>query len=112
MAVALKRIDPTDVPESAKKGVKASAMVASTQSGTQLKRKAAFDTPSSSQSGSSQPSSSQSGSRAAGTRTIVIDDDIEEIVPEEEVKDELYVMMSTNVVGVQYYKGTSCGACF
>ena len=32
------------------------------------------------------------------------EEDVEDF-PEEESRDELYVMLKTNVVGIQYYKG-------
>lgn len=85
MAVGLKRVDAKDVPESAKTAVEAEA------GGAGAKRKA-----------EDAPVAGPSGAR---TRVVRIDEDIEEIVPEEEVKDELYVMVRTNVVGIKYYDG-------
>ncbi|GJE94457.1 SNF2 family N-terminal domain-containing protein [Phanerochaete sordida] len=95
MAVGKRRIDPADVPASAKPP-SAAAAPSTAPAGTQLKRKA-DDAP---QAGPSQPVAAQ----RPGMRTIRVDDDIE-IVQDEEVKDELYVMYKTNIVGVQYYKG-------
>lgn len=98
LAVGLKRVDPADVPPSARPTGSASASAA--PPGTQLKRKA-----------DGAPVPGPSGTQQK-TRTVRIDDDIEEIVPEqEEVKDELYVMMRTNVVGIQYYKGGCMRVC-
>lgn len=95
MAVGLRRIDPRDVPESAKLKAGTATSIPSFSGATQKKRKAT-DEP--------VAGPSQSGG-AARTRVIHIDEDIEEIVPVEEVKDELYVTLRTNVVGVQYYQG-------
>ncbi|EKM54585.1 uncharacterized protein PHACADRAFT_197015 [Phanerochaete carnosa HHB-10118-sp] len=97
IAAGRRHVDPEDVPESAKTASTSVASAAAPAS-TQLKRKAE-NAP---QAGPSQPSASQ----RPGTRTIRVDDDIEEVVPdEEEAKDELYVTYRTNIVGVQYYAG-------
>ncbi|THH01126.1 hypothetical protein EW026_g1525 [Hermanssonia centrifuga] len=102
IAVGLRRVDPVDVPESAKRIVAglnngASSSTSAAPAPTQKKRKATFDA----QPGPSQPRATQGPSASQ----LVEDDEIEEIVPEEESRDELYVMLKTNIVGVQYYKG-------
>jgi SWI/SNF-related matrix-associated actin-dependent regulator of chromatin subfamily A3 len=108
MAVGLRRVDPADIPLSAKHPVAASGGVPgqpSASTSAAQKRKAPESTPQAGPS-RSQPTASQGVRSSGGTRTIRIDDDIEEVVPEqEEVKDELYVSLLTNVVGIQYYKG-------
>ncbi len=35
----------------------------------------------------------------------MVEDEVEEVVPEDQPIDELYFTMRTNVVGIQYYKG-------
>lgn len=65
--------------------------------------------PSSSQPSSSQPSSSQPLRRISGPPLSQIAQPVEEMdmedEPEEESRDELYVMLKTSIVGIQYYKG-------
>ncbi|EMD31673.1 hypothetical protein CERSUDRAFT_88802 [Gelatoporia subvermispora B] len=92
LAVGLRRIDPADVPESAKPLVIPSSSSSPAPSQSQRKRKAEEAALSSSQR--SQSRSSQD--------VIEIDD---EDVPEDEAVDELYVMLKTSIVAVQYYKG-------
>ncbi|KAH8119200.1 SNF2 family N-terminal domain-containing protein [Phellopilus nigrolimitatus] len=105
-AIARKRVDPTDVPESAKSSSITQPTQTSSPVKTQKKRKAdSLAGPSSSQT--RVPSSSQSvndGGTITQGNVIEIDDNDEEY-SEEEPKDELYCMMSSQVVGVQYYKG-------
>lgn len=103
-AITTRRIDPADVPETAKSPdlSQINALTASTQGPTPTKRKAEFQASqvaSSSQTSQSAPRSSQSGNQSYTF------EDEEEDTPEEESKDELYCMLTTNVVGVQYYKG-------
>ncbi|OCH84706.1 hypothetical protein OBBRIDRAFT_891624 [Obba rivulosa] len=94
LAVGLRRIDPADVPENAKPLViPGSATASPAPSQGQRKRKAEEPIPSSSRR--SQPRPSQGA--------IELDD--EEDTPEEESVDELYVVLKTSIVGVQYYKG-------
>ena len=99
MAVGKRRIDPADVPASAKPP--GAAAPDSAHAGTAAKRKA-DDAP---QAGPSQPAAAR-----PGMRTIRVDDEVE-VVQDEEVKDELYVMYKTNIVGVQYYKGKRRDGC-
>ncbi|TFK94573.1 hypothetical protein K466DRAFT_509225 [Polyporus arcularius HHB13444] len=111
IAVSLRRVDSADIPATAKD------LALSTAGPSQKKRRLQYEAslnasqntpPSSSQPSSSQPSSSQPLRRISGpplsqiTQTV---EEPEEDVPEEESKDELYVMMKTAIVGVQYYKG-------
>ncbi|CAL1707747.1 unnamed protein product [Somion occarium] len=123
IAVGLRRVDPADVPASAKPEPAPQAQAAkqangaSTSAGpSQKKRKATFETqsgPSSSQPSSSQPSASQSRSPVSrGLRRITVptatqlaEDEIIEDTGPEEVIDELYCSLKTSIVGVQYYKG-------
>ncbi|KAF7790393.1 hypothetical protein EIP86_001348 [Pleurotus ostreatoroseus] len=125
MAIGLRRVDPADVPASAKAAPPASAGAgagastatpgaAAAAGPSQAKRKAAFEarqasapmpTPSASQPAAG---SSQRPRNLAYTPTAaeIADDEIEEVQPtQEESVDELYTMFNTNVVGVQYYKG-------
>ncbi|KAH9941011.1 SNF2 family N-terminal domain-containing protein [Amylocystis lapponica] len=99
LAVGLRRIDPSDVPDSAKVQAPPSASAPSAEveapGPSQKKRKAAFEAT----YGSSQPLR-----RPTSSRPIEIEDDEEEPV-EEESRDEMYCMLKTNIVGVQYYKG-------
>ncbi|KXN85344.1 Putative SWI/SNF-like matrix-associated actin-dependent regulator [Leucoagaricus sp. SymC.cos] len=92
LAVQMRRIDPADVPESAKSKHKPS--VSGVQ--TSQKRKATEDLPS-----SSTPRVTSAQPPVASQVVEVIDDES----PEDEVVDELYTMYHTNVVGIQYYTG-------
>ncbi|KAH7924627.1 hypothetical protein BV22DRAFT_1129678 [Leucogyrophana mollusca] len=99
-AIARRMVDPSDVPESAK--VRAPAAAAPAPS--QKKRKAAFE----GVANLSQPSASQAKSAHASARPLARlaqEEDDEVMIIEPEPVDELYCMMNTNVVGVQYYKG-------
>ena len=99
LAVGLRRVAEADIPESAKK-----APAASSSDGapgpSQKKRKATFEA----SYGSSQPSASQP-LRHQHSQVIEIEEDEDQ--PEEESRDELYCVLKTNIVGVQYYKGAS-----
>ncbi|KDQ57760.1 hypothetical protein JAAARDRAFT_35442 [Jaapia argillacea MUCL 33604] len=108
-AVAMRRVDPDDMPDT----MKAAPAIATTSSTpSQKKRKAAFEASGSSLSVAQPNSSSQSSSqpqRGKPLRELSFMDLSqaveEEVEPEEETKDELYCTMTSNVVGVQYYKG-------
>ncbi|KAL1760634.1 SNF2 family N-terminal domain-containing protein [Schizophyllum commune] len=92
-AVRLRRIDPADVPPSARV---AAAPPPATQ--TTRKRKAAEP--------ASQPSTSQASSTMPGPSQpshAIEDEATEDNV--EEAADELYCTLSTGVVGIQYYTG-------
>ncbi|KAI0356200.1 hypothetical protein OH77DRAFT_1423798 [Trametes cingulata] len=120
LAIGLLRVDPSDVPPTAK----AVDAALSTPDPSQRKRKAQYEAslaasqgtpPSSSQPSLSQPSSSQppssqplrriSGLPAGVSFSQPVYEDEAEDLPEEESRDELYVMLKTSIVGVQYYKG-------
>ncbi|KAI0940604.1 hypothetical protein AcW1_003757 [Taiwanofungus camphoratus] len=119
MAVGLHRIDPADVPDTAKlqnsqgKTAKSNVKAPTTPGSSQTKRKAAAiassqpTTPASSQPGSSQPRSSQALHRPSqlSTSQMLEEDDDEDVVEVEDTRDELYVMLKTSIVGVQYYNG-------
>ncbi|KII92184.1 hypothetical protein PLICRDRAFT_133581 [Plicaturopsis crispa FD-325 SS-3] len=109
-AVARRFIDPVDIPASAKAPAAAAPAPSATPAMSQKKRKAAFEAahPSSQATApsSSQPSSSQPlRPLAPPTASQYAEEEIEQDVPEEEARDELYCTMSTSVVGVQYYNG-------
>lgn len=110
MAVGLRRIAPTDIPETAKThrpGSDIATVPPSTPGPSQKKRKAAAIMA----SNSSQPSSSRPGPsqplrhviRPEGYRRFEEEED--EVNEVEEIKDELYVVLKTSIVGIQYYKG-------
>ncbi|GBE78013.1 hypothetical protein SCP_0108950 [Sparassis crispa] len=119
IAVGLRRVDPSDVPESAKVPKTLAGDVHTipspnapeTPGPSQKKRKAAFEAATGASLTPTQASSSQEPgpqshrriSQQVSSEVIEIEDD-EEVV-EEEPKDELYCMMKTSIVGVQYYKG-------
>ncbi|EMD30973.1 hypothetical protein CERSUDRAFT_120235 [Gelatoporia subvermispora B] len=92
LAAGLRRIDPADVPESAKSLVIPSSSSSPAPSQSQRKRKAE----------EAALSSSQRSLSRSSQDVIEIDDDD---APEDEAVDELYVMLKTSIVGVQYYKG-------
>ena len=109
--MGLRRIDSADIPATAK------GPVLSTPGPSQKKRRLQYEAsfgsqnspPSSSQPSSSQPSSSQPLRRISGPPLSQIAQPVEEMdmedEPEEESRDELYVMLKTSIVGIQYYKG-------
>ncbi|KAA1471714.1 hypothetical protein DENSPDRAFT_837772 [Dentipellis sp. KUC8613] len=151
-ALAARRIDPADIPESAKAPAALAAAPSSSQpppssqvseppssSQPSMSQSASTSTPAASGSGPSQrkrkaeldaafadaerslsapggsqpkPLAGQPGaSRASGERKTnnpvgaTWEEGMENDAPPEESIDELYCTMSTNVVGVQYYKG-------
>lgn len=109
-AIARKRVDPTDVPETAKNSQSASTAVPPV---TQKREADATAGPSSSQTRvplSSQPTADRRGGTSTQGVTDLSDDENEG--SEEESKDELYCIMSTQVVGLQYYKGIPIQACY
>ncbi|TDL17295.1 hypothetical protein BD410DRAFT_794458 [Rickenella mellea] len=116
-AISVRRIDPSDIPESAKAVSMSQANTASsnTQQSNGKKRKSDSDStqvayaPGSSQASSSYGGSamrpSQTGGRASEMSLTQMEaEDVEDDV-EEDAKDELYVMMNASIVGVQYYNG-------
>jgi SWI/SNF-related matrix-associated actin-dependent regulator of chromatin subfamily A3 len=106
-AIANQRVDPADIPLSARAAAPTIAHVTPSTSQApalrQKKRKAAFDQAAhtNSQSGSAGPAV------PATTRSIIhdIDDDDEVTIIEPDPVDELYCTLRTSIVGVQYYKG-------
>lgn len=83
LAISLRRVDPADVPVSAKSVQSARLVTAAehrARSNENIKK------------------------RKAEEGTSLEEEPAEEVV-EEEVKDELYCTVRTNVVGIQYYKG-------
>ncbi|THH08085.1 hypothetical protein EW145_g2943 [Phellinidium pouzarii] len=103
-AIARKRVDPADVPETAKNPQPTTAALPPVMQ----KRKAdAIAGPSSSQTRVSSYSQSTTGNRGSTLTQGVteLSDEEENEESEEESKDELYCVMSTQVVGLQYYKG-------
>ncbi|KAL0956474.1 hypothetical protein HGRIS_002620 [Hohenbuehelia grisea] len=99
-AIQLRRVDPSDIPSSAK--------VAAVDL-TQRKRKADEDIPGSSQQASQASSSTLVGTQASSQRVANGSDETEENLDNEalddESRDELYCSLKTSVVGIQYYKG-------
>jgi SWI/SNF-related matrix-associated actin-dependent regulator of chromatin subfamily A3 len=106
-AIANQRVDPADIPLSARAAAPTIAHVTPSTSQApalrQKKRKAVFDQAAhtNSQSGSAGPAV------PATTRSIIhdIDDDDEVTIIEPDPVDELYCTLRTSIVGVQYYKG-------
>lgn len=93
LAMSLRRIDPADIPESArvKKPILTSNHVTSN---APKKRKAA-------QAGLGQASSSTNPTpTASASFPCPTQEDVEE-----EIVEELYCNLTTSVVGIQYYKG-------
>ncbi|KAL1942554.1 hypothetical protein VTO73DRAFT_6156 [Trametes versicolor] len=121
LAVGLRRVDPEDIPTTAK----VPDPVLSTPGPSQRKRKLQYEAsfgasqgtpPSSSQPAlsqapsSSQPPSSQPLRRISGLPAGMpylqrVEEEVVEEVVEEESRDELYLMLKTSIVGIQYYKG-------
>ncbi|KAI0074381.1 hypothetical protein K474DRAFT_1626028 [Panus rudis PR-1116 ss-1] len=106
IAVALRRVDPADIPESAKPKPDASAL--NTGAPSQKKRKAMLEASASQPS----PSSSQVAPVSRGLRdltqptaTQIAEDEAVEDVSQEDTVEELYCSMTTSIVGVQYYNG-------
>ena len=143
IAISLRRVDPGDIPPSAKaplartnsipasqasQGASTSTPITGTATGavstpgaSQKKRKAAFEASFGSQPNVPQPSQSQTQAHAqvrpvVGTQVIgrgshpsqaiVVEDEVEEDVPDDQPIDELYCTFRTNIVGIQYYKGS------
>ena len=102
-AIAQRHVDPADVPETAKEpSIPALPQPSSSQTapGTSRKRSATLLHPSGSQA------SAQHFSSSSSTRVIDIsDEESTEEANAEETVDELYCIMKTQVVGIQYYHG-------
>ena len=106
-AITRKQVDPEDVPASAKPFVlpSSSQVTTSTTASKSGKRKASeMAGQSSSQvSSSSQVPSTHRSSGLMSGNVIEIEDDDEEQA--QETRDELYCVLNTQVVGIQYYTG-------
>jgi SWI/SNF-related matrix-associated actin-dependent regulator of chromatin subfamily A3 len=107
-AIANERVDPADVPLTAKVATPSAAHVTPSTSQTpalsQKKRKAAFEqaAPSNSRLSSVKPAV------RTATRPIMYDDEDDEVtIIEPDSVDVLYCTLKTSIVGVQYYKGES-----
>lgn len=98
LAISLRRIDPADIPETAKSKALNPATPNTGSGPTSLKRKAPLEV---------QPVVSQHSTPVVSfpSASQAVEEEIEEDSVDEEVKDEIYCTMATNVVGIQYYKG-------
>ncbi|KAJ3488930.1 hypothetical protein NLI96_g2471 [Meripilus lineatus] len=113
LAIGLRRVDASDIPDTARVGSRGDENAAPGPS--QAKRKAAFEIAMAQAQGprrASQPSSSQKPSSSQGPRLLSaptasqIAAEVEEEIPvQEEIIDELLCNYNTNVVGIQYYNG-------
>ncbi|KAG7098689.1 hypothetical protein E1B28_000603 [Marasmius oreades] len=105
-AVALRRINPSDIPKSARTALPVPSRETNVSAGSSQRQKRKAPPPESALrhvpqlSGSQRPPTTPSANE-----TIVVDDDDTEPDNFEEVKDELYCELMTKVVGIQYYKG-------
>ncbi|KAG1777727.1 SNF2 family N-terminal domain-containing protein [Suillus placidus] len=104
-AIANQRVDPADVPLTAKVATPAADVTPSTSQApapSRKKRKAAFEqaVPTNSQLGSVKPTI-----RATISPIICDDEDDEVTIIEPDPVDVLYCNLSSSIVGVQYYKG-------
>ena len=99
LAIARKKIDPADIPPSARSREREPAPI------TAQKRKADVLGSSQSHRENSVPDPLPSMSAAKGREIYDIPDDNSDETDDEEATDELYCMMRTNVVGLQYYNG-------
>lgn len=98
LAISLRRVDPADIPPSTQSTSLATTAEPNAGSSNGKKRKADKMT---SLSSIAVPKARS----VAATLTQPSEEELAEEVAEEEVRDELYCTMHTNVVGIQYYKG-------
>ncbi|CCM03320.1 uncharacterized protein FIBRA_05448 [Fibroporia radiculosa] len=107
IAVGLRRVAPDDIPDTAKVQLTQPSASSAMSSGSQNKRKAV--TPMSTPVSPRGPTpSSSKGSRLLSQLAASQNNEEEEnddVIEIEDNKDELYCMLRTNVVGIQYYKG-------
>lgn len=96
LAISLRRVDPSDVPATAKVRI---AVPAAASSRTTLKRKA--------DSASLVPPPPAQGTR----RAIIAEEEEVATAPLEEVRDEMYAFMNTDVVGIRHYRGGMFYSC-
>ncbi|KAG1751540.1 SNF2 family N-terminal domain-containing protein [Suillus paluster] len=105
-AIANQRVDPADVPLTAKTATPNVAHVTPSTSQapalSQKKRKATFTQAAHT---NSQLSSARPTIRTTTVRSIIQDEDDEVTIIEPDPVDVLYCSMSSSIVGVQYYKG-------
>lgn len=100
MAMVRGAVDPDDIPATARQ-----LDIRSVPGPSTSKRKRESNAaPSSSQT---RPSSSQASQPVviSGHEVIEIDDDEDEAGPVQDSRDDLYVVMASQAVGVQYYNG-------
>lgn len=109
MAIALRRVDPADIPASAKAAPNttgAPPTPVSSQGPSQKKRKAAFEAAQAAVvSTPARTPAPQALRHLIPTATQIAEDETVEDVAQEESIDELIVSMKASIVGVQYYKG-------
>jgi len=98
LAISLRRVDPADIPYTARVNIPPSTIPVSaptTAPATQMGQKRT-----STQAGlTARPSVASAPSHSQANV------EVEKEITEEEVRDELYCTMNTNVVGIQYYRG-------
>jgi SWI/SNF-related matrix-associated actin-dependent regulator of chromatin subfamily A3 len=101
LAISLRRVDPADIPSTAR-SVQPTRVATKAKSNEKRKRKA-----------DEQISLSSTAASASQSVTPTLaqpsEEDMNEELAEEEVRDELYCTMHTNVVGIQYYQGWMYG---
>lgn len=97
-AISLKRVDPADIPASARVTVQSRTVATPASAQIQGKRTAA-------QAGLDRPSQIARPSLPSSSISAPSQDD-----PEDDVLEELYCTMNTNVVGIQYYRGICLSA--
>ena len=98
LAISLRRVDPADIPASAKS-------VQTARLATAAKPNAGFSKNNKKRKADETTSTVPTLRSVTGTLPQPSEEDQAEEVAEEEVRDELYCTMHTNVVGIQYYKG-------
>jgi hypothetical protein len=97
LAVLQRRVDPGDVPESAKIRESSSVHTAAEAIAHPSKRTAT-------QAGLDHPNAPVISQTSSSSSTFQPPEEVEEVT-EDEIRDELYCIMTTTVVGIQYYKG-------
>ncbi|CAA7259081.1 unnamed protein product [Cyclocybe aegerita] len=102
LAISLRRIDPADIPASA--GMRPTPQVVSPSNDTGPSNAGSKRT--STQAGLDRPTTAArfSVAPASSPQPPQVENE-EDVQEEEEVRDELYCRMNTNVVGIQYYRG-------
>jgi len=111
LAISLRRVDPEDIPESSKTKPLGAIPTGPSDRPSQKKRKADQDKLLTSQAATASTSQTPIPSTLQAPSSVTIpsatqlaEDEHVEDIPEE-VKDEIYCNLNTNVVGIQYYKG-------